>query len=96
MIVIGIDPHKSTHTATALDPVTNSDVGSGRIEASVFDYQRLITWAKAWPERRWAIENAQGLGHPLGPVAAGTWRDRLGCVDDGHCPGAGALPRWWP
>jgi transposase len=28
MIVIGVDPHKSTHTATALDPATNSDVGS--------------------------------------------------------------------
>ena len=31
MIVIGVDPHKSTHTATALDPATNSDVGSVRI-----------------------------------------------------------------
>ncbi len=28
MIVIGIDPHKSSHTATALDPATNCDVGS--------------------------------------------------------------------
>jgi transposase len=65
MIVIGIDPHKSTHTATALDPATNSDVGSLRIEASVADYQRLIVWAKAWPERTWAIENADGLGHHL-------------------------------
>ena len=63
MIIIGIDPHKSTHTATALDPVTNSEVGTLRIEASVFDYRRLMTWAKAWPQRRWAIENAQGLGH---------------------------------
>ena len=65
MIVIGIDPHKSTHTATALDPATNTDVGSLRIEASIADYQRLIGWAKAWPERTWAIENADGLGHHL-------------------------------
>ena len=65
MIVIGIDPHKSTHTATALDPATNSDVGSLRIEASLAEYQRLIVWAKAWPERTWAIENADGLGHHL-------------------------------
>lgn len=65
MIVIGIDPHKSTHTATALDPATNSDVGSLRIAASIADYQRLIGWAKAWPERTWAIENADGLGHHL-------------------------------
>ena len=65
MIIIGIDPHKSTHTATALDPVTNSDVGSLRIEASLAEYQRLIVWAKAWPQRTWAIENADGFGHHL-------------------------------
>jgi transposase len=62
MIVIGVDPHKSTHTATALDPAMNSDVGSVRIEASPAEYRRLIVWAKAWPERTWAIENADGLG----------------------------------
>jgi hypothetical protein len=65
MIVIGIDPHKSTHAATALDPATNSDVGSLRIEASITEYQRLIVWAKARPDRAWAIENADGLGHHL-------------------------------
>jgi transposase len=65
MIVIGIDPHKSTHTATALDPATNTDLGSVRIEASLAEYLRLIGWAKAWPERTWAIENADGLGHHL-------------------------------
>ena len=65
MIVIGIDPHKSTHTATALDSATNTDLGSIRIDASVAEYKRLIGWAKAWPDRRWAIENADGLGHHL-------------------------------
>ena len=65
MIVIGVDPHKSTHTATALDSASNSDVGSLRIEASLTGYRRLIVWAKTWPERTWAIENADGLGHHL-------------------------------
>ena len=65
MIVIGIDQHKSTHTATALDSATNTDLGSIRIDASVIEYKRLIVWAKAWPDRRWAIENADGLGHHL-------------------------------
>ena len=65
MIVIGVDPHRSTHTATALDPATNSDVGSLRIEASITEYQRLIVWAKAWPDRAWANEDADGLGHHL-------------------------------
>ena len=39
MIVIGVDPHKSTHTATALNPATNSDVGSLRIDSSLAEYQ---------------------------------------------------------
>ncbi|MGW5153808.1 IS110 family transposase [Rhodococcus koreensis] len=65
MIVIGIDPHKSTHTATAVDPATNTDLGSIRIDATLTGYRTLITWAKAWPTRKWAIENAEGLGHHL-------------------------------
>ncbi|MHA4854776.1 IS110 family RNA-guided transposase [Rhodococcus sp. MSC1_016] len=65
MIVIGIDPHKSTHTATAVDPATNSDLGSIRIDATLTGYRTLIAWAKSWPHRTWAVENAYGLGHHL-------------------------------
>nr|WP_251014416.1 IS110 family transposase [Rhodococcus qingshengii] len=65
MIVIGIDPHKSTHTATALDSAIHTDLGSIRIDASITEYKRLIVWAKAWPDQHWAIENADGLGHHL-------------------------------
>ena len=42
MVVIGVDPHKSTHTATAVDPATNTDLGSVRIEATLAGYKRLI------------------------------------------------------
>jgi transposase len=65
MIVIGIDPHKRSHTATAVDPATNSDIGSIRFDATIADYQAMVAWAKRWPQRHWAIENAQGLGHHL-------------------------------
>ena len=65
MISIGVDPHKSTHTATAVDSVTNADVGSLRIEATLAAYCRMLAWAKQWPKRRWAIGNAEGLGHHL-------------------------------
>lgn len=65
MIIIGIDPHKSTHTATALEPATNTDLGSLRIEATLAEYTRLLTWSKTWSQRTWAIENAEGLGHHL-------------------------------
>ncbi|MGO4202084.1 IS110 family transposase [Rhodococcus sp. TAF43] len=65
MIVIGIDPHKSTHTATAVDSATNRDLGSLRIRSSFDDYAQLMTWSKQWPDRIWAVENASGLGHHL-------------------------------
>ncbi|WP_280187858.1 MULTISPECIES: IS110 family transposase [Nocardia] len=65
MIVIGIDPHKRTHTATALEPADNADLGSIRVEATWAGYRRLIAWAKPWRQRRWAVENADGLGRHL-------------------------------
>ena len=65
MILIGVDPHKSTHTATAVDPPSNRDLGALRIRASIPEYRRMLAWAKQWPDRAWAIENAHGLGHHL-------------------------------
>jgi transposase len=65
MVIIGVDPHKSTHTATAIDPQTNRTVASVRIDASLVDYRRLLTWARQFDHRRWAVENAEGLGRHL-------------------------------
>jgi transposase len=65
MMLIGVDPHKSTHTATAVEPSTNREVASIRIDATLREYRRMLTWAARWPQRRWAIENAEGLGRHL-------------------------------
>lgn len=65
MIIIGVDPHKASHTATVLEAATSTELGTLRITASLQDYQRLLTWAGAWAPRQWAIENADGLGHHL-------------------------------
>lgn len=65
MMLIGIDPHKSTHTATAVAPDTNHEVASIRIDASLREYARMLTWAQQWRQRRWAVENAEGLGRHL-------------------------------
>ena len=65
MMLIGIDPHKATHTATAVEPGTNREVASIRIDASLKEYQRMLKWSARWPQRRWAIENAEGLGRHL-------------------------------
>lgn len=65
MIIIGIDPHKSSHTASAVVPGTNQAVGSIRVPASAAGYHRLLRWAETHQERRWAVENARGLGRHL-------------------------------
>mgnify|MGYP002632101349 FL=1 len=65
MIIIGVDPHKSSHTATAVDPATNTAVASLRIDASLAGYRELLRWAAQFTDRRWAIENARGLGRHL-------------------------------
>ena len=64
-MLIGIDPHKSTHTATAVAPETQRELSSLRIEATLDDYEHLLRWADQWPQRRWAIENAAGMGYHL-------------------------------
>ncbi len=65
MILLGVDPHKSTHTATAVDPATHRPIASLRIEATLAEYRRLLTWSRRWPQRRWAVEGAGGLGRHL-------------------------------
>jgi transposase len=64
VVMIGVDPHKGSHTAVALgaDEVV---LGQVRVRASAVQAERLLTWAKSWPERVWAVEGAGGLGHLL-------------------------------
>jgi transposase len=64
-VIIGVDPHKLSHTATALDPATNTPVASLRVEASLSGYRELLKWARQFADRRWAIEGARGLGRHL-------------------------------
>jgi hypothetical protein len=76
-VIIGVDPHKLSHTATAVDPLTNSAGASLRIDASLAGYRELLRWARQFGERRWAIDNAKGLGRTPGPMARRPGRDRL-------------------
>jgi transposase len=62
MVLIAVDPHKSSHTALAVDP-EGRELGQLRVDAR--ERRRLLCWARQWPERRWAVEGARGLGHGL-------------------------------
>ena len=63
-VTIGIDPHKASHTAVAVDGHEDV-VGLLRLRSGPDQLARLTEWAKAWPERTWAVENACGLGYLL-------------------------------
>lgn len=65
MVVIGVDPRKSSHTATALDQQTHRPLKTVRIDAALPQYRRLLTWARQFSQRRWAVKNARGLGRHL-------------------------------
>jgi transposase len=62
--MIGIDPHKASHTAVAISGV-EEPLGELRVRASAAQAERLLEWAAGWPERTWAVEGAGGLGHLL-------------------------------
>ena len=71
-IIIGIDPHKASHTAVAIDN-TECVLDELRVRACASQTDRLRSWAAPFPDRVWAIESARGLGYLLAQqlVAAG-------------------------
>jgi transposase len=63
-VMIGVDPHKATHTAAALDR-HGQLLDRLRVPATLEGYQALRAWAARWPDRRWAVEGAHGVGRPV-------------------------------
>jgi hypothetical protein len=62
-VMMGIDPHKASHTAVAISG-SEERLGELRVRPSGAQAERLLAWAGAWPERTWAVEGADG---PPGP-----------------------------
>jgi transposase len=63
-VMIGVDPHKASHTAAALDE-HGRRLGQQRVPATVDGYRLLHQWAGRWPQRCWAVEGAHGIGRAL-------------------------------
>jgi transposase len=61
MFVIGVDPHKGSHTAAALD-VDERVHGELRVRADRHQQRHLLAWAESFSPRTWAIEGATGTG----------------------------------
>ncbi len=71
-VVIGIDPHNSSHHAFAVDD-REVELAQLSVRATRTHIQRLLAWAEPFEPRTWAVEGADGLGYLLSQqlVAAG-------------------------
>src|SRR6266700_1873741 len=63
-VTIGVDPHKSSHTAAALDE-HGQVLSQQRFRATQAGCQHLREWAERWPLRCWAVEGAHGVGRSV-------------------------------
>jgi transposase len=71
VIVIGIDPHKQTHTAAAVG-AAGALVGELTVAATPEGASRLLAWASGFgSERLWAIEDCRHVSRSLERFLAG-------------------------
>jgi hypothetical protein len=63
-VTIGVDPHKASHTAAALDE-DGRLLGRQHIPGTIDGYRLLRQWAVRWPDRCWAVKGAHGIGRAL-------------------------------
>jgi transposase len=69
-IMIGIDPHKATHTAVAIDGEEHV-LDEFTLRSSNVQVRRLRAWAAQFDEPVWAVESARGLGYLLAQQLVG-------------------------
>lgn len=66
MIVIGIDPHKRTHTAAVLERSTGELLGERTVDARERGRFQLLVWARSLDsERVWALEDCRHVSGAL-------------------------------
>jgi transposase len=66
VIVIGVDPHKQTHTAAALERATGQVRGERTVQARERGQGQLLCWARSLDaERVWALEDCRHVSGSL-------------------------------
>jgi transposase len=66
VIVIGVDPHKQSHTGAAVAGATGELRGEQTVKARQRGHQRLLTWARELDrERLWAVEDCRHVSGAL-------------------------------
>ena len=66
VIVIGIDPHKRTHTAVAVERATGEIVAERTVAARLPGRGELVVWARSLDQERvWALEDCRHVSGRL-------------------------------
>jgi transposase len=67
VITIGIDPHKDTHTAAAVEDATGQLLGELTVPGTEEGHRRLLTWAHEFAEQRprFALEDCRHVNGRL-------------------------------
>ena len=63
-VIIGVDPHKASHTAVAIGG-DERELATIKVRATRKQVAQLLAWAEPFGERTWAVESAGGLGYLL-------------------------------
>ncbi|MGI8515845.1 MAG: IS110 family transposase [Acidimicrobiia bacterium] len=71
-VMIGIDPHKGSHTAVVVDD-REVVIDQIRVKTTSDQLGQLRAWASGYEDRAWAVESARGMGYLVSQqlVAAG-------------------------
>jgi transposase len=64
-VLIGVDPHKTSLAVAAIDEAKGELLERTSFPQDRTGLRALERWAKRFPQRRWALENAGGLGRYL-------------------------------
>jgi transposase len=64
-VLLGVDPHKASVAVAVVDEAKGELVERATFPQNRAGLRSLERWAKRFPERRWAVENAGGLGRHL-------------------------------
>ena len=64
MVVIGIDAHKRTHTAVAVDG-NGAQLGSRTVAATSAGHLELLRWAERFEARRFGVEDCRHVTRQL-------------------------------
>ena len=63
-VMIGVDPHKASHTAVAIGR-DEDQIACVKVRATSRQVEELLCWAEPFEKRTWAIESVGGTGYLL-------------------------------